>query len=220
VTISIAVMISDSLGQHHRRQLDEYGELRSVGYTLSPIEYRHVQGRDIPLDLDHERQVGSVEYLERSDDMSLWAVAVAHDDMLLTVHTPVYASAGVLAARDGTDIELRSLALTHEPAGLGLRPATIIPGDFRRSEVRCHWHNLTPSRTLFERAAEHISHRHYGDPIVIAGPVPLTRREIEQRHIPAWVDEYGRPLPVVEADGPPAGAVVEIRPGGPILSVR
>ena len=215
MTVSIACQLADGLGQHRRNELNEYGELRSIAYTLSPIEYRHEQPKDIGLDLDHERQVGSVQYLERTADWSLWAVAVSDDDWLLTLHD-VYASTSVLAMPDGTDIQLRSVALTADPAGLGLRPATIIPGDFRRSDVRCYWHNRTPSRALFERAATYVAHRGNG-PIRIAGPVPIPPRLAEARHIAQWVDEYDRPmaapLAVEGPDGRPVAAEVEVRPG-------
>ena len=196
MTVSIAVQLADRYGQHHRQQLDERGELRSVGYVLSPIEYRHIQPATIPLDVDHESAIGSVEYLERTADLSLWAVAVADDDWLLTIHD-VYASTSVVAMPDGTDIQLRGVALTHDPAGLGLRPASIIPGDFRRSDIRQFWSNRTPSRALFERAAKHVARRSRNDPIVIAGPKPITRHEAEKQHIAIWEDEYGRPMPAV-----------------------
>jgi hypothetical protein len=228
MTVSIALQLADRLGHHRRQYLDEYCELRTAYDTLSPVEYRHVQPADIPLDVDHDdRWIGSLEYIERTADGDLWGVAVADDDWLLTLDD-IYASTYVRHRRDGTDIELLGVALTHDPAGLCLRKATLIPGDFRKYEVRGRWHNKTPSRALFERAAEYAARRGRG-PITIAGPRPITPREAEKRHVAIWEDEYGQRMAAYEAEPwvRPApsqrnafGVVEWSRPYNGVISVR
>jgi hypothetical protein len=107
-----------------------------------------------------------------------------------------------------------TVALTAEPAGIGLRPATIIAGDFRRGEVRRLWHNLTPSRALFERAAEHVARRRYGDWIYLADLAAVLPGVAPRDHIGEW---RGGHSTVVD------GRRVEIEYSAPysgVLSVR
>ena len=117
----------------------------------------------------------------------MWAVGVTDELGLLTVSDPLYASTSVVAAPDGTDIELRSVALTCDPAGVGLRPAVLVCGDFRDSGFRSTWHNRTPQRPLLERAARHCNARPFGASAqTIASGLRVRRRRMPDG---GWIDQ-------------------------------
>lgn len=135
-------------------------EMRSIPSSAYLVEQPH----SIPVDCDHDsREVGEVEYLERTRD-GLWAVAECAVDELGALSGPFYWSAGVAAHSDdrgpvweASSALLRSLSLTFQPAQLGALPVTVIAGDL---DVARHDSRWTPEqRALVERAVAYSRRR-------------------------------------------------------------
>lgn len=131
MTVTIVGLASDHDGLSAHRHLGWNGRAATLTrshHAVPLCEYRTVQPARIPLDIDHGQDVGDVRHLE-ADRAGLWAVATAAVDELATLDGPIYYSPSLTMFDDYTDVEMRALALTCQPASIAARPVTIVPGD-------------------------------------------------------------------------------------------
>jgi hypothetical protein len=147
-------------------------ELRRRAWATPAAEFRRTQPAEIPVDRGHDgRPVGRVVHLERTN-AGIWAVAEVEDfisepwDVVVGAEH-VYWSPSVTFEPGGTDVELRSLALTAFPASVAARtrPLAIFPGPLRR---RGSWSGLNHfTRALLERASETNYRKRWNEPTVV-----------------------------------------------------
>jgi len=133
----------------------------------------------------------------------------------------VYFSPELTCNRERSDVVIESVALTGDPASIGLRPVTVIPGDLRDAGVRATWHNRTLCRPMLERAAAACQRRH-GGAIVIEDPTAAARpTRFDDR---LWIDGRGEPVATETRGGYVTvdGQVLQLehRPAGRIIGVR
>lgn len=197
--ITLVGQVTDRLGHAEHRSYSWDGrtaiETRSYA-ALASIEYRSAQAAHIAIDRDHHHgDLGEVVHLEWTADDSIIAVAVVDDlDELLTPsHPPVYWSPHLRYRHGGHDIEIRSIAVTDDPATCGLAPLEVLCGDVRDVGWRARWHNRTPHRALLERAADAHLRRRWGAPITIVDPAGLAG--LTRVNDGLWLDRDGNPIP-------------------------
>lgn len=165
-TLTIVGKVLDHLGHAQARRLVPVPgglprlETRSWATAANGVRRRQPSA---VLDIDHDRIVGRVVAYDL-DAGGLWATAICHDLDVLTDHEPWWYSAAVDYRSDGTDIVLTGLALTHKPAGVGLRPVELLVGELARTAHRSSWRLPTHTRERIERAARNADNR--GDIIV------------------------------------------------------
>jgi hypothetical protein len=135
------------------------------GHAYDEIELE-LPERGLAVDLDHDGQRrGEVVYGEVAKDGRINVVAVLDEgDWLDQVEEPVYFSPeltmiGGSVGNGKTSYiariaELRSLALTLDPLGLGARPVSWRSGDARRRPDRSGWAGIW-REPLLHRAVEH-----------------------------------------------------------------
>jgi len=212
--ITVLGQIADALG--HIAQYDGV-EYRTRHHVVPGVEYRRRQADVIPVDLEHGEEVGTVEYLERRRDGSLWMVAVSPLNRLLTVDDPIRLSPSITVGTEPGDVELRSVALTFDPASVGLRPVVLVGGDFRSADVQQRWHNHTPAVDMLRRAAAYSKTRGWHAPLTIeAGPDAVV-----QTTNGAWFDDAGRPVTEARDRRNARGELIEYRTyPGKVLTVR
>jgi hypothetical protein len=124
----------------------------------------------IPVDVNHDRPVGEVKYLELGRSGKL--AAVCEIDAAGLDQGPWFFSPEILHRR-GKDIELRAVAITKKPACIALGPITAHPGtlaDAARTIVyQDGWEGM-----LIQRAAEYDRARKRGEPLTVHDRNPRT----------------------------------------------
>jgi hypothetical protein len=212
--------ISDELGHALWTSYSFDGRFaeRSITASAQPAQnFLTRQASVIYVDVGHDpdKTCGRLAYLERSYG-KLYGVAVISKDFdLPDSSSRLYWSAETVGRRRfgspvHTDLELRSLAITANPAGVALAPLQSLRGSILCPEDRVRW--KSPPQ-LIRRACEFVREYRRGDPLTIAEP-DAARAASAGRHA-AERSGFAHP------DSPPAGAgPLIIRDGGRILSVR
>jgi hypothetical protein len=206
MTVVVCGMVADADGLVHQQEFRWAGraaEVRQHYYRLPGTGYRKVQARDIPLDQNHSgKRVGSVLYLERQKNGSLWAVAEAEHNMLFAVaerdrlrfSPSIQSNRGSIEDGD-SDIQLLALSVVPNPGSIGLPVITVLP----RALDAGDWPYRTRHRELLERAASYHRSRRYGRPgplTISTAPDALTRYVDDYGRTAGWTDELGDPIPV------------------------
>ena len=152
-------LVVDELGLCTSVTLEQRGglpELSKRYFVRAAGEYRSRQPETIFVDLEHDRVLGRVAYLERTAGVGLFAVAVIHDVTRLPVDGELFyspATSAYINGAVGTDITLDGLALVAKPGTVSQRPVSVIPGELR--DVARRPHLLGKSAALIQRAAAH-----------------------------------------------------------------
>lgn len=237
MTVTVYGVAADELGHcawDTEPALDADGYIqRGTSVCVSPAaNYRRSQPADIAVDWNHDGDdLGEIVYLERTAGR-LHAVAVADLDVDdLDNHAPLYWSTSTDATtRHGIDhdIELRSLAITRQPASIGLWPLAWIAGDIRSGAAN-------PARvSILRRAAAQVEYRWRHGPLVINEHAERAALDVEHTGhgltiingelVPIGPRRSGRSAEAVRVPGviiPGYGvAPVEYRPAGQIVAVR
>lgn len=164
--ITIHGRVADDLGHASTAYLVQGRvgpEVRHEHYSLPASEYRHRQPSRIALDVDHRDPLdGQVELLELDEQGSLWAVATVADDALARVGSSMFYSP-VVAHRDGTDIELRSLALTMRPGTVAQLAVVVVPGELASAADYAAARGMSCVAARLRRAVEYRRGRRVGD---------------------------------------------------------
>jgi hypothetical protein len=229
MTVTIVAMVSDKLGHavHAATGMAGGTAIERRWATSAPtLDYRTSQPAHIAVDRDHDgRAVGEIVALERNADDAVFGVAVVHhhDELLAPSQPPIYFSPSLTSRRDGTDIVIESIALTSDPASIGLRPAVVVPGDLRDAGLRARWHNRTPCRAILDRAAAAAQRRRLGAAIVIEDPTAAHPTRFDGG---LMIDGRGNPMPTTRHGGrmirTEDGQVLQLEygPAGRVISVR
>jgi hypothetical protein len=230
MTVTLCGVVTDKLGQSEQistRMVGNVAVETRFYEAISSLEYRSTQPR-AEVNVEHRGQsVGEVVHYERNLDDAIIAVAVVrgHDELLAPRHPPVYWSVELRMLHGGRrDVQITGLAIVERPATVGLSPLTVIGGDVREVGTQVRWHNRTPHRALLERAAEAHRHRRPGGGLTIEDPTQTARQTRLDGGL--LIDGRGNPVPDATRGGryirTDDGQILplEIRPGGPILSVR
>jgi hypothetical protein len=173
-------------------------------YSCEPLELRSRQPRDLPVNVGHDwsRLIGTVRHLEvGAHPGEVWAVADIRDGQLPEEPELYFSIEGRSGGRDGA--VLSALAVTPRPAGVGLSPLRLFPGDVRglpeTETLRLRTTEPFLAR-LLERARAATKRRRYGAPPVV-----------ENRSAPAPpVEEYDGPVGPIERS-PWVGRVISVR---------
>jgi hypothetical protein len=168
----------------------------------------------VPVTVGHHGEViGQLIYGEIDQAGQVNIVAVLHDDTILKIPGPTYLSPELITVGPSTMTRSRAIAdvagliaiaLTTDPAGHGLTPIRMRPGDVRRSSARAGWPiSWKSADPLLERCvAELGDHPRIG---------MLVRHRPPDADVGlGWVDYDGRPVRLGLRHGP----------GSPILNVR
>jgi HK97 family phage prohead protease len=161
MTLTLAGTLMRHDGQAAR--YDEWGLVDAHAYDVDDL----IIGEDpllVTLDHDHDKRVGEVVWLERTEQGDIHCVAVVDDvDELADLDRDLYFSGEILSfpsnrnqlAWIGHGPCLLSVGVCLEPAALGLRPLDIRPGDVRSSASRSGWPlSWKSSSPLLKRASE------------------------------------------------------------------
>ena len=152
-------------------------ELRTRGWRTPAGGIRREQRPDIYVDREHDgRPVGRVVHLEKHDG-DLWCVAEVDDTVSENVHVqvgddvvpvphPLFFSAEAWRDEHDSDVVLRSVALTTNPARAGARPIRVMDGGLRE---RGSWHLTYWERQLLGGAYETRLRRRARSPLVVTG---------------------------------------------------
>jgi hypothetical protein len=208
-TIVVTGMLTDALGQAAYGSYGTRGRFQRAD-ALASSEYRYEQPARIAVNLEHRgREIGTVAALELDVDQRIWAIAELSgvDHLLAPSAGPLYFSPELLH-RNGTNVVIGGLAITQDPATIGLAPLTILPGDLRQAaeHMRCRRRPQLAAR--LDRAGDAQRRRR-------GGPIEITGRTAETEHRSAWPeDDENRAEQRVRA------APIEFHPGGHVLSVR
>ena len=192
--LTIAGTFVDRDGLLSQTEYGWNGRAATVHRTFSADpakKYRSTLASHIPVNIGHRgADIGEAIHLEENGSGALTAVAVIEGpaclDLLRPSRGPFYWSPEIDIRGGGDDIELTGLAVTDNPAYIGLTPLEVHIDDVRDLGWRSRQSFLNPPR-LLERAA--VSHRRRGlfDPIVIEGhtqapePVPEWVRRMDAR---------------------------------------
>jgi HK97 family phage prohead protease len=170
----IVGVLADSLG--HTAQwvtVDYHGPGRNFDvekrYAATPaLEYRSVLAPQISVDVDHDRIVGEVKFLERT---SRALSAVCQIDATSVGEGPWYFSPEVNIRRHegGQDVELRRLAITRKPASIGLGAVEAFPGTLAEAASKIVYQHGYNGQ-LVKRAHEYNRKRRRGEPLEIHEP--------------------------------------------------
>jgi hypothetical protein len=156
-------------------------------------------------------------YGEVDDSGQLNVVAVLHDDTILRIDTPVYFSPELVTVGPTRSMTrscavadlagLIAIAITTDPAGHGLSPVRIRPGDVRSSAARSSWPlSWKSDDALLERCVQELGdHPRVG---------MLVRHRPPEHELGGWVDYDGRPMRT-----PPGGTWLRHGQPGRILRV-
>lgn len=208
---TIVGRVADRLGHVEQRTLRQgrHGpELVKEFSALPGVEYRTVQRVGTPLELEHQRLVGTVKFFHRTPDGDVWAVAEVDRPELVPAGAR-YLSPTVGCDSDRRDIDVESVSLTATPASWGAPPVVELPGSLSEA-VR----ETCRVRDRFIRDLLEMAFRHRGPDVTLAGGdfgrfEPASRRREPIAH---------RSGGYMIVDG--QRLEVEIRPGGPVLAVN
>ena len=138
--------------------------------------------RGIRVDVDHERPIGQVKYLELGRNGYLTAVSVIDGSAL--GEGPWYYSPEIVH-RAGTDIELKALAVTRKPASVALPPLEPFVGTTLAEAARGVVYKDGWAGTVVQRAAEYDRARKPPrEPLVVVDrnpPTPAPQPELATR---------------------------------------
>jgi hypothetical protein len=187
VTVVVCGAIADALGATSQwvtvpytgpagRNFDAKREFSKTPST----EYRSVQAAAISVDVDHDRPIGQLKYLERRTDSKLFAVCEIDASGL--EEGPWYFSPEI-RHRGGKDIELLALAVTRSPASVGLGPVTAFAGTLREASAKIVYQDAWQGK-IVRRAAAFDARRKRHEPLVVCSP-PSVLREPEPRYVAA-----------------------------------
>jgi hypothetical protein len=220
--ITIIGVLLDELGHGQRQEIvegpDGWPRVRTRSWSTSAAELRREQPSIIPICLGHDLRhtVGEVVALWRDRQGAAWALAQADADELLGYDGEIYYSAGYKHAgvEQRTDVRLRHVALTTEPAQVVRRPVQLLPGDLSSRLERGRWRLPEHLRERVDQAAEELRHRRAGQPLRVHDPPP----KVERAGDGAWLVGGADGELVSEFEQRPAGPLR--RRAGRILRVR
>jgi HK97 family phage prohead protease len=173
MTVTIVGVLADELGAASQFTVVPYGgpgrnfDVRHEHFSVSSLHYRSVQAPEVRVDVNHDRVVGRVAYLERAPNGQLHAVAEIDGAGL---DGPLYFSPSI-RHYDGHDIELRALAVTRSPATVALPAIEAFPGTIADAASRVVYQHGY-SGQLIRRARDYDRRRKHGQPLVIQGTQP------------------------------------------------
>jgi hypothetical protein len=168
----------------------------------------------VTITVDHGgEQVGELVFGEIDAAGRLGIVGVLHDDTILSITEPIYFSPELLVVGEGVRTRSRSIAdlagligmaLTSDPAGLGLTPVNVRAGDVRNRADRSGWPiSWKGDDPLLTRCVDTLGHH--------PRLTYLERHGHEQLGLGhGWVDPDGRPHHGPWHHGP-AGRVIAVR---------
>jgi HK97 family phage prohead protease len=187
--ITIVGVVADSLGfQQHLVTVPYHGPGRNFDVerrfsALSSLEYRSVLAPRVPCDLEHGPVLGELKFAERTRDDKI--IAVCEIDGSQVGEGPWYYSPSVTHLPGGADIALEAVAITREPASVGLGPIRAYPGDLRSAAAKTVYqdrdHAVLKQAAAYDRARR-------GTPLVIQGKqpklsTPAPEATVTDRHV-------------------------------------
>jgi hypothetical protein len=174
MTLSTVVgVVATEVGhvEHVELVSDHRGRLtaRHVHVAIPAANYRRTQSESVPIDIEHERIVGGVDYLGFDRRERLWAAGTVRlsdrDRYRVWWFSPATSSTVDDELAERHEVELVRLALTRDPASKGLPPVRVLDGELLDEGAVEWWdrrHRLEPvEKNMLVRAVRSAESRRF-----------------------------------------------------------